>query len=667
MAGKQSTTDTTASPSASSKSKRATKPNPRFLAEPTPTQPQDSGVSGQSHTQQRQADEVPSPQLFPSSGQLPSSVTEGIQHQIPSGGPPTDGSTGIQDLLQRWNDSRKETQSLEEELARRGLPRSNPTLAGGATLATLPSNVSAAPVPSMAPIPATSFSSMSQPPILGHCSTIANPAGSQSQHLQNLPWQQGSSSMSSIGFQPNQGPTGGLSAGSSSSGMMIPTFPMANSLNQAGSSMTPFSSQPATQWQALQPNPHVPSQLILPGYPANPWPAQQQGPWSGMPSSVPGTPMHGPFPQHQPTLAQPVPSWPNGASSLAQQPIFSQPQPMPPAAMGFRHFALPSFPAQAQVPMPAPPGFSGPPLPYQGNAALTPVPVPALQTVLMGLASNPELYSEMRSNSLVPLPLVRWLEAFPHAYVELAFFLPVNAAKAAKVEFSHQSGGPTNAFQAQLMPDPQRDQMRYFSTFLPSLQLVPISSFQDWKIAMERYIECLRKIDRAVPQMFPVGMRRHMANVELVHKTTQGSSSPAEPFRGAPFWSYYDVQKRSELFNDPGSGNWPTLDNSLVAAITLAYSTGQTDSLIAAHSHTNSSSSLAAAPSSSSSGKRADSSSSASPHPPKKVNAGAQQQSDEHCFYFNGASGCRFSATTCRKSHRCMRCDSKDHGAATHT
>jgi len=345
----------------------------------------------------------------------------------------------------------------------------------------------------------------------------------------------------------------------------------------------------------------------------------------------------------------------------------------PVAGSSFRPFATPPPPMVFSGPpaqlAPPPTGFPQPVMPHQGMVAPMIAPVSALHTVLSGLLANTELCSEFRSNSLVPLPLVRWLQTFPHAFVELAYFLPVNAAKASKVEFSHQSGGPTNTHMAQLMPDPQRDQMRYFSTYLPSLQLVPITTFAEWKVAMERYIECLRRVDVISGHgVLPAGMRRHAANVEMIHANTQGASTSAEPFRGIPFWSYYDIQRRSDLFNDPGSGNWPSLDNSLVATITLAYGA-------AGHLANPPVSTPNPSVTSSSSNKRAEQGSSASTHPSKKGGGAssvasvtaASQHSDDHCFYFNGISGCRFSATACRKSHRCMRCNSTDHGAATHT
>ena len=63
-------------------------------------------------------------------------------------------------------------------------------------------------------------------------------------------------------------------------------------------------------------------------------------------------------------------------------------------------------------------------------------PVVPLQTVLTGLAANPELARELRSSSLVPLPLARWLHLYPHGFVDLAYFLPVNNARASKSEFT---------------------------------------------------------------------------------------------------------------------------------------------------------------------------------------------------------------------------------------
>ena len=215
----------------------------------------------------------------------------------------------------------------------------------------------------------------------------------------------------------------------------------------------------------------------------------------------------------------------------------------------------------------------------------------------------------------------------------------MNNAKASKSEFTAASGASS---------DPAQQQARHFATFLPALPLRPIESFADWKQAMDRYVETLRVVDDT--RLMATAMSRHFQNVTTVHRTTQGLSSTAEPFNGATFWQYYDCQRRMDLFNDPSNGSWFEFDHSLVASITLAFGGEQMANHVReTQQHTH---------------KRGLAGS--DPEFPSGTASKKQSQSEEVCLYFNGPQGCRFSAASCKKAHRCARCNSADHSATTH-
>ena len=100
---------------------------------------------------------------------------------------------------------------------------------------------------------------------------------------------------------------------------------------------------------------------------------------------------------------------------------------------------------------------------------------------------------------------------------------------------------------------------------MPLIQLD--GSFEEWSIAMSRYIEALRLADRSGTLGYV--MQRHQDHVASIHQTTNGASSKHEPFGGKPFWVVYDLHVRSAWF---AQSSYPIhiMDGSMVNLIALA-------------------------------------------------------------------------------------------------
>jgi hypothetical protein len=253
----------------------------------------------------------------------------------------------------------------------------------------------------------------------------------------------------------------------------------------------------------------------------------------------------------------------------------------------------------------------------------------------------------------LPEEIIKWMRSYPNALIDLSFLLPMNAARAARqkfqVTYNPQQIPPLGSEPGFGAVHDQAS--RYATTFVPTLSLIALANYAEWRLAMERYIAVFRVIDHS--GRLAQWMTSHADNVDTIYRSTQGRRGEHAPFLGKPFWQYYDLEQRSRWYT---AQEFPfyRLDQELVGIITLAQCV-QPATLDAPR---------ASGPAS------ARRPASNSPPPPDahgefsgSATKKAKPQLLQQCHYFNSSStGCKFSANECQKQHSCYRCGSTAHG-----